>query len=333
MRTRITNKHKHGSITIESAIALTVTLCFITSVVTAISLIRTDILMQRAVSNTCEDFALLTPLSVTASDTVSTLANALPDGSGQNETVTSAVTRLSGFDVASDRSLTEAVFDAALSSAFEDDIAQRYVEYNDGSEFFLPSYIDVDFDIDTNTGFIAVSVTYEVDTIAGTITMHVTDGIPFYGDLELFLSGAEDGSEDEEQCEDVWNMDNLGRGIWFEEHYNANLPHTFPVINDYENGQATSYLSIDLNRPTYEDSSRLEQRVESQIDELAGFDGADVNISGERYFVDGNDIGSRRLVVVIPSNSPEGSVETIRSLEDYAASNGVDLVIDTYGTS
>ena len=83
MRTRFTNRSRKGSITIETAIAFTVTLCFITSILSAVSLIRTDILMQRAVSNTCEDFALLTPLSVTAADTVSTLANMLPDGSGE----------------------------------------------------------------------------------------------------------------------------------------------------------------------------------------------------------------------------------------------------------
>ncbi len=76
--------------------------------------------MQRAISNTCEEFALLTPLSVTAADTVSTLANMLPDGSGEgiSEETSELLSRISGFDIASDRSLTEAVFDVALSSNF-----------------------------------------------------------------------------------------------------------------------------------------------------------------------------------------------------------------------
>ena len=336
MRTRAMNDSRRGSITIEAAIALAVTICFITSVVTAISLIRTDILMQRAVSNTCEDFALLMPLSVTAADAVSTFTNALPEdvslGQDATGTMTTVVTRLAGFDVASDRALTEAVFDALLSSEFEDDIAERYVEYNSGSEFFLPSSIDVDFEIDAITGFIAVNVTYQVDTIAGTVTMHVTDGIPFYGDLELFLNGNDTFGE-EGNDEDVWHMSNIDRGIWFEEHYGTNLPHTFPVINDFDGGQATSYVSIDLNRPTYEDPSRIQGKIEEQIDELAGFDGADVTINGTSYNIDGSSIDSRRLVVVIPSNSPEASVDTISSLQGYAEANGVELIVDTYGNS
>ena len=328
------NRSKRGSITIETAIAFTVTLCFITSVLTAVSLIRTDVLMQRAVSNTCEDFALLTPLSVTAADTVSTLTNMLPDGTSEEQDTDNAtslmVQRLSGFDIASDRSLTEAVFDLALSSHFEDDIAQKYVEYNDGSEFFLPDTIDVDFDIDTHNGFIAVIVSYSVDTIVGPVTMHVTDGIPFYGDLELFLNGSEDTEESEE---DVWGMNNLDRGQWFEEHYGSNLPHTFPVINDLQDGVATSYLSIDLNRPTNQSQERVERSVTEEIDSLASFNGADVNIGGTSYNISASDIDLRRLVIVIPSNSPEDGVRYIEDLEGYAEANNVELVITTYGTS
>ncbi len=290
--------------------------------------------MQRAVSNTCEDFALLTPLSVTAADTVSTLTNMLPDGTSEEQDTDNAtslmVQRLSGFDIASDRSLTEAVFDLALSSHFEDDIAQKYVEYNDGSEFFLPDTIDVDFDIDTHNGFIAVIVSYSVDTIVGPVTMHVTDGIPFYGDLELFLNGSEDTEESEE---DVWGMNNLDRGQWFEEHYGSNLPHTFPVINDLQDGVATSYLSIDLNRPTNQSQERVERSVTEEIDSLASFNGADVNIGGTSYNISASDIDSRRLVIVIPSNSPEDGVRYIEDLEDYAEANNVELVITTYGTS
>ena len=328
------NRSKIGSITIESAIAFTVTLCFITSIITAVSLIRTDILMQRAVSNTCEDFALLTPLSVTAADTVSTLTNMMPDGNTEDadtsNTTSQMLQRLSGFDIASDRSLTEAVFDLALSSNFEDDIAQKYVEYNNGSEFFLPDTIDVDFDIDAHNGFIAVIVSYSVDTIVGPVTMHIADGIPFYGDLELFLNGNEESSDEEE---DVWGMNNLDRGQWFEEHYGSYLPHTFPVINDLQDGVATSYLSIDLNKPTNQDPDRVDRRVREEIDSLASFEGADVNIGGTSYNISDSDIEDRRLVVVIPSNSPEDTVQYIQGLEGYAEANGVELVITTYGTS
>lgn len=336
MRIKYMSRTKGGSITIETAIAFTVTLCFISSVLTAITLLRTDILMQRAVSNTCEDFALLTPLSVTAADSVSTLANALPDGtsSSQNieEQLSSVITRLAGFDMASGNSLTEAAMDIAISSNFENQIADKYIEYNDGSDFLLPSYIDVDFDIDPNTAYITVYVSYEVDTLVGRVSMHITDGIPFYGDMELFLNG-QGGSEESSSDEDVWSMDNISRGMWFEEHYGSNLPHTFPVINNFENGQATSYLSIDLNRPSYSDNSRIERRIGAQIEELAEFNGADVNINGNNYVINEEDITSRRLLVVVPSNSPNSALQTLSGLEAEAERYGVELVIVPYGES
>ena len=73
------SKNKRGSVTLESAIAFTVTLVFIASIVSAIDFYRTDILMRRSVEQTCEKMALLYPVSVPASDLVSSAVNAFPD--------------------------------------------------------------------------------------------------------------------------------------------------------------------------------------------------------------------------------------------------------------
>ena len=51
---RKTVNNKRGQVAIESAIAFTITLVFLASVVSAIDFYRTDILMRRACEQTCE---------------------------------------------------------------------------------------------------------------------------------------------------------------------------------------------------------------------------------------------------------------------------------------
>ena len=70
-------KHnKRGQVTIEAAIAFTITLIFLASVISSIQYYRTDILMRRSCEQTCEKMAVLYPLSVPATDVLSTILNA-----------------------------------------------------------------------------------------------------------------------------------------------------------------------------------------------------------------------------------------------------------------
>ena len=71
--------NKRGQIAVEAAIAFTITLVFLASVVSAIDFYRTDILMRRSVEQTCEKMSLLYPVSVPASDFMSAAINAFPD--------------------------------------------------------------------------------------------------------------------------------------------------------------------------------------------------------------------------------------------------------------
>ena len=85
-------KNKHGSVTIESAVAFTAVLVFLAAIISVINIYRTDILMRRAQEQTCEKVAMLCPLTVTASDVFSTAVNAFPDigidGTNGGEAVT-----------------------------------------------------------------------------------------------------------------------------------------------------------------------------------------------------------------------------------------------------
>lgn len=328
-------RHKSGSITIETAIAFSITLIFLTSVITAVVLLRTDILMQRAVRETCSELSVFTPLSITATDTVSTLVNALPDSitddQEQTQTIADLTAYTMGFDIASDGAFTSAVLDVSLSRKMENTIAARYVDYNGGSENFMPDYIDVDFDIDMDRQFIYVYVTYQVDTIVGPVYMNICDGMPFYGDRELFLNPEE--TAEQEDTEDVWSLHNFDRGERIGEAFGANLPRTFPVIDGFEDGRAVSVSSIDLTSPYYSDVSRIERRIGAEIDALADFDGADVNINGSNYRIDGYQITGRQYTLVIPTNTPESYYDVLNGLSEYAASRGVEFSVAQYGVS
>ena len=72
-------RNKRGQVTIEAAIAFTITLVFLASVISSIDYYRMDILMRRSVEQTCEKMSLLYPVSVPATDLMSAAVNAFPD--------------------------------------------------------------------------------------------------------------------------------------------------------------------------------------------------------------------------------------------------------------
>lgn len=320
--------NKKGNVVIEAAIAFSITLLLVATIANTITVYRTDILMQRALTKTCNDFSLLTPLSVTSSDMVSTLVNAAPDSSaGVSSTMQEVLTTLAGFDLATGNSLTSTVLNSVLARRFEVDIANEYVRFNDGSSFLCPDYIYVEFDVDLSRCVILVNMSYEIETLTGTVTRNLTSGIPFYGDMELFLSG-EGAVEDEEN---IWDYHNFKRGEKFIEMYGGNLPSTYPVIDYWDGSTAKSITSINTASASYSDISAFDKRVIDDIDSLSSFNGADVNISGNRYVVDGNDIQNRELLVIVPSNCDERYLQELDLLAKYANNKNVGLLIEQYG--
>lgn len=319
--------NKKGSVSLETAISFSLVLVFLTAIISVTAFLRTDILMQRAVKQSCDDLAHFMPFTVAAADSVSTLVNALPDEYSDDGTVERVGSVIAGIDSASSGQVRAGILNVLLGRQFTDDIASEYYEFN-GSSFFGPDEIYCDFDIEDY--YIGVYVVYSIDTIIGPIQREIVSTIPFYGDFELFLNGEEGETEN---TDDIWHQNNFVRGRYFAEKYGANLPATFPCINYYNAGQAASVVSIDLNRPTYSNSAACIIRVTQQIDELAGFNGADVMIDGSRYVVYGDSIRQRTLIVVIPEDSPESSRNAVYSMVGYAASAGVELQVIEDGSS
>lgn len=319
--------NKKGTISLETAISFSVVMLFITAIISVTTFLRTDILMQRAVEQSCEDLGYCMPFSIITSDSVSTLVNALPDsveGTGYLEQIGAIA---AGADEFTEHGLRAAALNLLFGRSFTDDLASEYAEYN-GNYFFGPDEIYVDFDI--NNYYIDVYVVYSVNTIIGPVSREISAVIPFYGDFELFLSESEASGSDGSS---IWQENNFVRGRYFADKYGANLPPTFPSVNYYGNGQVISIVSIDLNRATYSSPAVCMMRVTQQIDQIASFDGADVQINGTRYTVNGNDIDQRTLIVVIPEDSPESGRAAVYSLQEYAALSGVQLQIEEDGAS
>ena len=290
--------------------------------------------MRRSVEQTCEKMSLLYPVSVPASDTLSTVINAFPDlGIGDSkgsEVISKVLSVTTGLDKASGKTLEELILKGLFAQTMEEQIRNGYIERNGGSEFFVPEDIEVFFEINDRHHIIEVTTEYSVVTISGVKTRSIYSVIPLYGDPILTLQ-TEEKEKTEEKKDDIWSLSNFDRGDAFRDRYGANLPKTFPVIDAVDGGKVTAIRSIDLTSPYYQDTAHIEKKIMSDITSLSRFEPQSANINGQTYSVDY--ISSRYLTVVIPENSGEIGKQTVEDLKGYALIHGVILTVSEYGTS
>ena len=330
-------KNKKGQITLEAAIAFTITLVFLASVISSIDLYRTDILMRRSCEQTCEKMSLLYPVSIPSTDFMSAALNAFPDlgigGTRGAEVISKVISVGLGTDNATGNTVKELILQGLFSHTMEEQIRNACIERNGGSELFVPDDIDVFFAVNEKHHIIEVTTEYSVVTIAGRKTRSIYSVIPLYGDPVLTLKAqalAESGNE-EKKKDAIWSLSNFDRGDAFREKYGANLPKTFPVIDSVNGGEITAIRSIDLTSPYYQDISHVEKEIKEDIRTIKGFEPQSAVINGKTYSVDRVD--SRHISVIIPENSSPVSKEALEELKGYAFVQGVILDISEYGSS
>ena len=106
----------------------------------------------------------------------------------------------------------------------------------------------------------------------------------------------------------------------------ANLPGNFPTIDtfDFANGTATSIKSIDLNAASYQNTATLTSRLNSYVNSVAGFNGADwadVNIGASQ-------ITTRQLQLAIPPGSASAAQQAaINAAAARAQTMGVNFIV------
>lgn len=320
--------NKKGSVVIEATIVMSMVIVLVVNLVSLICIRRVDINMQRAVDASCEKIAVFPPLSVTTSDIVSTISNAL-DGSSTNQgidAVANAASLIFGIDDATGNSIMELALDGTLGQVMRDDIAYEFRLRNGSSKIWEPTSIVVDYQINEQHSIIDVEVTYKTQSILGSRTRTVYSVIPLYGDINLRLNVDLDDQDDESS---EWDEDNFKRGELFRDKYGANLPKTFPVIDVVKDNQIESILSIDLTAPTYNSGDEAAyNKICEEINKLADFNGADVMISGTRYTVSGDDYDTKILNLIIPSNSGDDVLFEVNSAIKYGENNGI--IVNVY---
>lgn len=106
---------------------------------------------------------------------------------------------------------------------------------------------------------------------------------------------------DPNQPSESWEKGWADRGNDLEEKYGGpgGLPPNYPVIDRFWNGIAASWKSIDLRAGTYTSPARLMSRLNSYLDKLDGFEGAEWG--GEEILPER--IKGKSLNVVIPKGS------------------------------
>ncbi len=124
------------------------------------------------------------------------------------------------------------------------------------------------------------------------------------------------------QAASPWSLGPSPRGFAIEEALGGNLPRSFPTIDSFANGTATSIKSIDLTASSYQSAGRLTSRLNGYVDSVAGFDGA--VFDGVR--VAPGATTTRELVVAIqPGVASSAQQAALTQVVQYGASNGVTV--------
>jgi hypothetical protein len=98
------------------------------------------------------------------------------------------------------------------------------------------------------------------------------------------------------QPNEIWKQGWAARGDFFSKALGENLYRTFPVIDSFTDGIATSIKSIDLNAITYQNAGRLAARLTSYVNNVADFNGMDWGAESIRY----SQIEGRTLSLAVP---------------------------------
>jgi RHS repeat-associated protein len=123
----------------------------------------------------------------------------------------------------------------------------------------------------------------------------------------------------------VWSLASTVRGGVVEEMLGANLPRTFPVIDVFENGIATSIKSVDLSAASYQAPDVLASKLTSYVDKLASFSGG--KLGGA--VVDGANITGKVLKLAVPEGASAAQQAVISRVTAAAAQKGVQVVVVT----
>ncbi|WP_035303428.1 hypothetical protein [Actinokineospora inagensis] len=122
----------------------------------------------------------------------------------------------------------------------------------------------------------------------------------------------------------AWTLGWSQRGLEIEARLGGNLPRSFPTIDKFENGVATSIKSVDLSAATYQNTSALTSRLAGYVDKVSGFNGA----TFDGTVIRSGQVTDRVLQVAIqPGVASPAQRAVLTQLQAYATSKNVRLIV------
>lgn len=317
-----------GSMALEAALALPVAMLLIVFLIAAINLVRFEIMLASALDNTAEELALLLPvveLVAEKTDLSETVQNLFSDWTDGTDLDLSDMLGQASLDLAS-----------SVVSGYFIDQRNRYWLRKESESRSIPlnlledSSILLSWHIESN--YLLITQRVRLKSPLGLVHRSSKSIVPLWvGRLQ------EETNSTNAENDSIWMLDNFSRGRALRDHYGGNLPFNYPVIAAFEAGTAISMISMDLTAPSYQKegvvTGEVIKRIQEKLDQLAAFSGHQSNSETYPNIVS-SEIHSKKLLLIIPQNSPQAFFADIRqSLYSRAAAQGIALEIVQHGTS
>lgn len=122
----------------------------------------------------------------------------------------------------------------------------------------------------------------------------------------------------------LFDLAPIARGNAIERALGANLSKTFPTIDKFINGVATSIKSVDLRAATYQNPANLARTLTNYVDKVAEFQGR----AWGPVTIRGAEITGRVLEVAVPEGAIAPAQQAaINSVVSAAAQKGVQVIL------
>jgi hypothetical protein len=323
------------------AIALPVFLLIGAFLLTSISCRNADILFSQATDQVTQEISLILPVVGVGMDVAESALGIIDHftatpGKSESEsrvkdTATSVIAGITSVLDVFGIEIEDQITTVILGKAIHDRIISVYQSYC-ADELLAARISDVGvyLDIDNAARVIWLRIYYRWQTLFGPCDRMIISAVPIYGDISLTLP---DTKELENDKDSVWMMSNFERGIKLRSIFGANLPPTYPTIAIWSNGTATSIKSIDLTAPEYNQEGHLKRKVRGYITALARFQGTPNGFGESNIIITPEDIKERKIIIVIPENSPSNVYNELQACVVTASENNVQVQINRYGNS
>ncbi|MFG2054805.1 RHS repeat-associated core domain-containing protein [Micromonospora sp. NPDC048930] len=122
----------------------------------------------------------------------------------------------------------------------------------------------------------------------------------------------------------VWKLGQFERGLAIEAKLGGNLPRSFPTIDRFANGTATSIKSVDLGAKTYQSAAKLTSRLKGYVDKAAGFAKSNP-VSFDGVTIRPGQVAARELEIVVPRGATAAQQNALNQIIQYGAQKGVTV--------